>query len=386
MSSDASTPEPASSNGRASHNGVATIEVPESVVGIVENEKMKAAASAVQSALDATISQDEKLNREVFFSLLGPIKKYLENEAITNIEINEDGILFVDEFKKGKYETADRFPREKRIALISYLANREFGRSMDSLHSELQCDLPIWGCRVQAFALPISDWPLIIRVHAKHAFNLRGYVDKDEMSEKHYDYILDAINQELNIAVAGSVNSGKTTLMNSMLAEKAKMHPEARGVIVQDRREVRADDFKNKIYLMARVDQAHNEATGQLSRYTYDFSNALESALRCNQDFLVWGEVRDDRSAFGLTMATNTGTKGLMMTIHANSGRLVPRRMEQLIELNGKRPVREMIAETVQVAVYMERNRLTGKRRLTEVIRFHGVDEENNYEYEVIPA
>jgi Flp pilus assembly CpaF family ATPase len=322
----------------------------------------------------------------VFFSLLGPIKKYLDSEFITNIEVNEDGTIFVDEFGKGKYITSDTMSREKRIALISYLANREFGRSMDALHSELQCDLPIWGSRVQAFAMPISDWPLIIRVHAKHTFKMRGYVEKGEMSQRHFDYILQAVEDELNIAVAGSVNSGKTTLMNSMLVEKARMHPEARGVIVQDRREVRADDFRNKIYIMSRVDQAHNESNGQMTRYTYDFSNALESALRCNQDFLIWGEVRDDRSAFGLTMATNTGTKGLMMTIHANSGQHVPRRMEQLIELNGKHPVREMIAETVQLAIFMERNRLTGRRRLTEVVRFYGVDKNNDYVCELIPG
>ncbi len=347
--------------------------------------QLGSAADAVRSAV-ATLTRDEEIDREVFFSLLGPVKKHLDNDLITNIEVNENGLIFVDEFGKGKYETGDRMDRPARVALIAYLANREFGRSMDALHSELQCDLPIWGSRVQAFALPISDWPLIIRVHAKHTFPLYGYVEKREMSEVHYECIRQAISDELNIAVAGSVNSGKTTLLNAMLAEKAKMHPEARGVIVQDRREVRADDFANKIYLMARVDQAHNEANGTMSRYTYDFANALESALRCNQDFLVWGEVRDDRSAFGLTMATNTGTRGLMMTIHANSGTHVPLRMEQLIELNGKKPVREMIAETVQLAVFLERNRLTGRRRLTQVVRVHGVDASGNYLFEEIAA
>ena len=224
-------------------------------------ERARGAADAVRAAVDA-LTRDEQLDREVFYSLLGPIKRLLDNDFVTNVEVNENGVIFVDEFGKGKYATPHPMDRPARIALISYLANREFGRSMDALHSELQCDLPIWGSRVQAFAPPISDWPLIIRVHAKHTFPLHGYVDKGEMSQAHYDHICQAISDELNIAVAGSVNSGKTTLLNAMLAEKARMHPEARGVIVQDRREVRADDFENKIYLMARVDQAHNESNG----------------------------------------------------------------------------------------------------------------------------
>ncbi len=354
-------------------------------VQTIPAEATARAGDAVRIAVE-TLSRDEQLDRQVFYSLLGPIKKLLDNDLVTNVEVNENGVIFVDEFGKGKYATPTTMNRPARVALISYLANREFGRSMDALHSELQCDLPIWGSRVQAFAPPISDWPLIIRVHAKHTFPLHGYVDKGEMSQAHYDYICQAISDELNIAVAGGVNSGKTTLLNAMLAEKAKMHPEARGVIVQDRREVRADDFENKIYLMARVDQAHNESNGTMSRYTYDFANALESALRCNQDFLIWGEVRDDRSAFGLTMATNTGTKGLMMTIHANSAGHVPLRMEQLIELNGKRPVREMVAETVQLAIFMARDRRTGRRRLTEVIRIDGINAAGKYRVNEVPA
>ena len=75
-----------------------------------------------------------------------------------------------------------------------------------------------------------------------------------------------------------------------------------------------------------------------------------------------------------------------MMTIHANSATHVPLRMEQLIELNGKRPVREMVAETVQLAIFMARDRRTGRRRLTQVVRVEGLDSAGNYRFSEVPG
>lgn len=234
--------------------------------------------------------------------------------------------------------------------------------------------------RGEAFAL-------IIRVHAKHVFTLDRYVEKGEMSEVHASYLTEAIREEANIGVAGSVNSGKTTLLNALLHRKSQLHASARGVIVQDRRELRYDDFEDVLPLMARIDQAHHESNGAVMRYTYEFSDALEDALRSNGDFLVWGEVRDGYSALGLTMALNTGTKGLMMTTHANSCMDTLFRLEDLLRLNGKTPVRRMIARVVDVLVFMERDRETGRRRVTEVSRVLGVDETNDtYSLEEIPG
>lgn len=340
---------------------------------------------AQASAVTPVMFDDEELDKARFFSLLGPLREYLDRELVTNITANEDGRVFIEEFGRGKYLAPARMEERQRAALISYLANSEFGRAMDSLHSRLQCDLPLYGCRVQAFCPPINRWSLIIRVHSKHVIPMETYVERGEMSEAHAAYLTQAIGDEANIGVAGSVNSGKTTLLNALLHKKAELHPSARGVVVQDRRELKYDGFEDILPLMARVDQAHHESNGAVMRYSYEFSDALEDALRSNGDFLVWGEVRDGFSALGLTMALNTGTKGLMMTTHANSALDTMFRLEDLLRLNGKVPIRRMIARVVDVLVFMERNRETGRRRIVQVARVLGVDEGNDsYQLEEI--
>ncbi len=326
------------------------------------------------------------LDRARFFALLGPIKTYLDRDLVTNVTVNEDGRIFVEEFGLGKYLADTQMAEKARAALICYLANVEFGRAMDHLHSRLQCDLPVYGCRVQAFCPPINRWSLVIRVHAKHVIPLETYVERGELSRSHARFLADCIGDEMNIGVAGAVNSGKTTFLNALLHKKAELHPTARGVVVQDRREVRYDDFEDVMPLMARVDQAHHESNGAVMRYTYEFSDALEDALRSNGDFLIWGEVRDGFSALGLTMALNTGTRGLMMTTHANSCVDTLYRLEDLLRLNGKTPVRRMIARVVDVLVYMHRDRRTGRRRVGEIARVDGVDAQDAYVVEEIPG
>lgn len=328
----------------------------------------------------------DELDRARFFAFLGPLRNYLDKEFVTNVTANEDGRIFIEEFGRGKYLAPERMSLRERSALIAYLANSEHGRAMDHLHSRLQCDLPLYGCRVQAFCPPINHWSLIIRVHAKHVYSMERYVEKGEMSDRHAEFLTRAIEDELNIGVAGSVNSGKTTLLNALLHKKSQLHPSARGVIVQDRRELRYDDFEDVLPLMARVEQAHHESNGSVVRFTYEFSDALEDALRSNGDFLVWGEVRDGYSALGLTMALNTGTRGLMMTTHANSCLDTLFRIEDLLRLNGKTPIRRMIARVVDVLVFMERDRTNGRRRVSEVVRVGGVSENDEYITEAVPA
>ena len=330
------------------------------------------------------LSVDEQLDRERFYALLGPVREFLDRDLVTNVTVNEDGKVFVEEFGRGKFLAPATMGEKQRAALISYLANSTADRAMDVLHSRLQCDLPLYGCRVQAFCPPINRWSLVIRVHAKHVIPIETYVAKGELAPRHAEYLTTCIEAEANIGIAGSVNSGKTTFLNAMLHKKAQLHPTARGVVVQDRRELRYDDFEDVMPLMARVEQAHHESNGAVIRYTYEFSDALEDALRSNGDFLVWGEVRDGFSALGLTMALNTGTRGLLMTTHANSCLDTLYRLEDLLRLNGKMPIRRMIARVVDVLVFMERNRDTGRRGITQVARVHGVDENDAYVIEEI--
>ena len=289
-----------------------------------------------------------------YHALLGPLKELLDDRTVLNVDVNEDGRIWIERWNEKKQPHPERFERSRRKALLVYLANKK-GQALDALHSRLQCDLPMYGYRVQGAGHPVEDYTSCIRVPVLHVPDLDEYVKRNIVSQAYADIFDLAIRKRLSIIVAGAVNTGKTTLMNSLLKRKARYDSDKRAVVVQDRREVRvAGEFGDYKIIMARVDQAHHESNGVVVRYTYEFSDALEDAMRSNGAFLVWGEVRDGYSAFGLVMAQNTGSSGLITTIQASSALGIPDRIAALIELNGKTPVPALMASVADLLIYMD--------------------------------
>jgi Flp pilus assembly CpaF family ATPase len=90
----------------------------------------------------------------------------------------------------------------------------------------------------------------------------------------------------------------------------------------------------------------------------------IRCTIRMSPDRIVMGEVRG-AEALDLLKAWNTGHLGGVSTIQANSAQRGLMRIEQLVQEAGVVPSREMIAEAVNVLVYMEK---VGTRRVVKDI------------------
>ncbi|MGH7707385.1 MAG: ATPase, T2SS/T4P/T4SS family, partial [Candidatus Dormibacteria bacterium] len=306
------------------------------------------------------------VSRDNFVTILGPLRAYLDDPEIYNVNANEDGAIFVEHATRGKFQAPETMPIEEREALIGNLANRE-QRAVDRLHARLACDMPYYDVRVQAFAPPVSRWPLMLRKHAARVHTLEEYERRGQMpvpasvdaqtrtpaAATTRAALVAAIERGNNIVIAGRPNAGKTTLLNACLEVAARVRPSARLVVIQDRRELKPS-HRDSIQLMARVEQAHHETTGTITRYSYEFSDVLEDALRTGFDLLAWGELRDAASAVGLLLALNTGVRGLMTTLHADSALDTLYRLEDLLRAANVLPNRRMISRFVDTIVHME--------------------------------
>jgi len=241
--------------------------------------------------------------------------------------------------------------------------------------------MPYYGSRVRGFAPPLSRWTIVIRQHTP-TIPLSEYIARGLLSDARAAFIIEALTKEKNIVVAGKMNSGKTALVRSLLDAAAELRPLHRPVIVQNNAELRAEKFRDKLLLLARIPQAKAGMNGSLSHFTYEFTDALEDALQCNGNFLVWGELRDGKSAVGLTMALNTGTRGFLTTIHADSAEETLHRIEDLLRVEGVPVVRRMLAKFVNVVVFMNHDEMTGRRWVSDVVEVRGVDETEAYVFE----
>jgi Flp pilus assembly CpaF family ATPase len=325
------------------------------------------------------VSESTQSDRKrTFLNLLGPTRKYFEGPDFINIDMTADDVVLVERYGFEAEEVPERFSIRKRMDLAQAFATHAKRRGMDEENSMLACDFPagfittpdgtpVRG-RVQAFFAPISPGvPIVIRKHAARPFPLDIWGTEAEAA-----FLRWAIRKKLNITVSGEQNSGKTACLNSMLIDQAEAFPRERSIILQDLDELQPCS-RNTAVLFYDVEQTRY-VNGRPEPYILRLQDLLPHALRLRTEALAIGETRDPATMVGLVAAANTGTRGTKTTLHANSARNVFDRIEWMIIMDGKPPVRSAIAELAQVIVHLAIDPITRKRRIDHILHTQGVE------------
>ncbi|WP_292631622.1 P-type conjugative transfer ATPase TrbB, partial [Mesorhizobium sp.] len=230
----------------------------------------------------------------------------------------------------------------------------------------VSAELPETGERFEGLLPPVVAAPAFaIRKPAVAIFTLEDYVAAGIMSVRQADALRRGVATRANILVAGGTSTGKTTLINALLAEVAKTAD--RVVIIEDTRELQC--------------AAPNLVAMRTKDGVASLSDLVRSSLRLRPDRIPVGEVRG-AEALELLKAWGTGHPGGLGTIHAGSAIGALRRMEQLIQEAVVTVPRALIAETIDlVAVLSGRG---SARRLSELTRVDGLRPDGDYR--VAPA
>ena len=115
------------------------------------------------------------------------------------------------------------------------------------------------------------------------------------------------VRERVSIAISGGTGSGKTTLMNALIAH---IQAQERVVVVEETPEL-SPTCAHWVSLVAR--DANVEGRGAL-----DLQTLVRAALRMRPDRIVVGEVRGPEALAALA-AFSTGHEGSMITLHARS-------------------------------------------------------------------
>jgi type IV secretion system protein TrbB len=174
------------------------------------------------------------------------------------------------------------------------------------------------------------------------------------------DSLKEAVLAKGNIMVVGGTSSGKTTLVNALLAEVALTND--RVIILEDTRELNcaAEDC-------VKLRTKPGVAT---------LADLVRSTLRLRPDRIIVGEVRG-AEALDMLKAWNTGHPGGLATVHANSARGALYRIEQLVQESVVTVPRRLIAEAIDILVFLEGR--GSARKVTEVARVEGLDADGDY-------
>jgi len=161
-----------------------------------------------------------------------------------------------------------------------------------------------------------------------------------------------------NILVSGATQSGKTTMLNALLAAT---RPTERVITVEETFEL-VTGTRDTVAMQCR--QPSLEGTGEVT-----LRRLIKESLRMRPDRLVVGEVREAES-LDLLIALNSGLPGLS-SIHANSARDALIKLSTLPLLAGRNIDSSFVVPTVaaciDIVVHCELDR-HGRRRVIEIL------------------
>ena len=293
------------------------------------------------------------------------IARWLAEPAVIEVLLNPDGRLWVDRLGGGIADSGERLTPADGERIIRLVAHH-VGAEVHARAPRVSAALPETGERFEGLLPPVVAAPAFaIRTPAVAVFTLDDYAAAGIMSPAEADALRQGVETRANILVAGGTGSGKTTLVNALLAEVAKTAD--RIVLIEDTRELQC--------------AAPNLVAMRTKDGVVTLSDLVRSSLRLRPDRIPIGEVRG-AEALDLLKAWGTGHPGGIGTIHAGTALGALRRMEQLIQEAVVTVPRALLAETIDLIAVLVRD--GHGRRLAELARVEGIDAETG-DYRLTP-
>jgi pilus assembly protein CpaF len=320
---------------------------PARVAEILRTEGRLVGDSSVLEVVDA-------LRREIGGA--GPLDELLRLDGVTDVLVNGPREVYVDR-GTGLQRTSVQFADDAAVRRLAQRLASSAGRRLDDAAPFVDVRLRD-ATRFHAVLAPVArpGTCLSLRVPARRVMTLDDLVAAGTTSERGARLLLDLVRSKAAFLVSGGTGSGKTTLLAALLSY---VDEHERIVVVEDSAELQPS-HGHVVSLEAR--QPNVEGVGEIT-----VRDLVRQALRMRPDRLVVGEVRG-AEVVDLLAALNTGHDGGCGTLHANSSRDVPARVEALAVAAGlgRDAVHSQLAAGIQLVVHLRRDG-DGRRRVAEI-------------------
>lgn len=301
---------------------------------------------------------------------MSPILPYLNDVTVSEILINGPNEIFVE--RKGKLERVPaQFASEAALqAAVTSIAG-SVERRVSEDEPRLDARMPD-GSRLAVVMPPCSrkGTTVSIRKFTKNKISIVDYIKTGALNEDGALFLNMCMFLGKNIIVSGGTGSGKTTLLNLLCSKIPKGQ---RVIVIEDSSELQ---IEYEHVVMFETKSANAMGEGEIS-----IRDLVKSSLRLRPDRIVVGEVRSSE-ALELINAMNTGHKGCLGTVHANSAEDAIVRLEALAQGGdsriSERALRLQISSAVEIIVQISRLS-DGSRKVTEISEVRGFSADGNY-------
>lgn len=334
----------------------------------------------VEEAIDEVLLGDEsmamypvelrrRLKKELFDSLrrLDILQIFVEDSSVTEIMINGMEHIFVE--RNGQISELEAgFDSLEKLQDVIQQIVAGCNRVVNEASPIVDARMPD-GSRVNVVMNPIAlNGPIVtIRRFPAEPITMNWLIRNEAISLEASEFLRKLVIAGYNIFISGGTGSGKTTFLNALSQFIPK---DERVITIEDSAELNLQGLPNLVRLETR--NSNVEGCAEIT-----IRDLVKSSLRMRPNRIIVGEVRGAEAVDVIT-SFNTGHPGSMSTGHANSGRDMLFRLENMILMGLEIPliaIRQQIASGLDIIVHLGRLR-DKSRRVLEISEIVGC--ENN--------
>lgn len=275
---------------------------------------------------------------------LGPLAKFAKNPEITDIIVDGHGRIWTDTGAGLSRTDTILGPAEAKALVVRLLG--QGGKRLDE--GMPFGDAQIGNARVHAVLPPIATAgpQLSIRLPSQSQPTLATLSGDWPNAQIWLQVLAHLMANRANMLISGATGSGKTTLLSALLAT---VESSQRILTIEDTPEL---TVKHPHVVGLATRDANTEGQGGIR-----LPVLIRQALRMRPDRVIVGECRGAEVADFLA-AMNTGHRGAIGTVHANSAADVPARLHAMAALAGLDPTTAalQIRSAIDVVIHLHRN------------------------------
>ena len=315
------------------------------------------------------------MNDAIFSQIdFGPIKEFLQDDNVTDIEYNNEGQVYIKTLDKGVYRVERPEINNTLIEKLAFQCSNVMGKSFNMAHpfldaesAELRLNFIHDSIATNGIAVTIRKTPAKIRL------NRDKLLSEKYVTENVLDFLITCVKGHCNIIVSGETGSGKTELVKflaSHTAENEKL------ITIEDTLELHLD----RIY-------PHRSIIAMKTNNIADYADVLVTCMRQNPRWILLSEVRSAEAVMSVRNSISSG-HCILSTIHSDRAANIPMRMYSLLESNLDidqflKSIHRYVQIGIHVKGYMSAELQRFQREIVEVCEFY-VDDDNEAKTNVI--